>query len=219
MFLSLLSFCWLFKLSSPQDFSTFIALLILFFSRTHNDVSMGSSSCWCTQDQCSRSAFHNPSTKRKQHEHRINFQRCNGEVNFLTVIPGLSRICNQLWAIYSPMRRAFKEGFRHVIIETDNYEAYQVIKNFNNGAPAALYHLVNQIAILINNNTWVCTLSFIYAARNIVGRYAARLGMEVGDHLYTLEHPVTRVSDLLAHDKLSPCDVTLSPWTHDKLSF
>lgn len=116
------------------------------------------------------------------------------------VIPGLSRLGNELWAIYALMRRAFKEGFRHVIIETDNYEAYQIVKNFSNGAPTALYHLVNQIDILINNSTWVCTLAFIYAARNRVGRYAARLGMEVGDHLYTLEHPVAGVNDLLAWD-------------------
>lgn len=74
------------------------------------------------------------------------FRDTNGEMKFLTIgiIPGLSLIGNQLWAIYSPMRRDFREGFRHVIIETDNYKAYQVIKNFRNGAPAALYHLATK---------------------------------------------------------------------------
>lgn len=58
------------------------------------------------------------------------YRDANGEFKLLTigVVPGLSRIGNQLWAIYAPMRRAFIKGYRHVMIETDNHEAFQIIE-------------------------------------------------------------------------------------------
>lgn len=51
-------------------------------------------------------------------------------------IPFLTPLGNQLWAMYVPILRAYEEGFRDVIVETENYEAYLVVKNFEKGVQA-----------------------------------------------------------------------------------
>lgn len=40
------------------------------------------------------------------------------------VIPNLTPLGNQLWAIFIALRRAFLKGYRDVIVETDNLQAY-----------------------------------------------------------------------------------------------
>lgn len=130
------------------------------------------------------------------------YRDANGELKLLTldVIPGLSSLGNQLWAIYAPVRRAFKEGYRNVIIETDNFDAFNAIRDFSAGAQAGVYHLLSQIDILMNNNMWACTVAFIFASRNRPARYAARLGMQIGEQLYTMEHPVEGVQEYIDWD-------------------
>lgn len=130
------------------------------------------------------------------------YRDANGELKLLTlgVIPGLSSLGNQLWAIYAPVRRAFKEGYRSVIIETDNFDAFNAIRDFSAGAQAGVYHLLSQIDILMNNNMWACTVAFIFASRNRPARYAARLGMKIGEQLYTMEHPVGGVQEYIDCD-------------------
>lgn len=48
-----------------------------------------------------------------------------GQLKLLTVgtIPFLTHLGNQLWACYVPLVRAFEEGYRDVILETDNHDA------------------------------------------------------------------------------------------------
>lgn len=79
-------------------------------------------------------------------------------------------------------------------------EAYNLIKNFQLGAPAPVYHIVNQIDLLLRNNSWVCILGLVFAVRNKVARYATRLTMEVSERLYTLEHPVGGMEELIDWD-------------------
>lgn len=43
-------------------------------------------------------------------------------------------------------------------------------------------------------------LSFVYPARNRIARYATRIGMELGDMLYTLDRPVAGIEELLDSD-------------------
>lgn len=40
----------------------------------------------------------------------------------------LIHLGNQLWAMFVPFRCAFLEGYRNIILETDNVEAYHIIK-------------------------------------------------------------------------------------------
>lgn len=79
------------------------------------------------------------------------YRGANGDLKLLTlgVVPRLSSLGNQLWAVYAPMRRAFKEGYHNVIIKTDNFDAFKAIRDFNAGAPTSVYHLLSQIDILM----------------------------------------------------------------------
>lgn len=123
------------------------------------------------------------------------------------------------------MRRAFRERFRHVIVETDNHEAFQIIRNFSNDAPTAYYHIYSQIDVLLNNNSWVCSINFIFPACNRVGCFAARFGMEVCDHLYTLDHPIGGSGDLvewnlgLGFDHPNFQDIVIPNHAHDPVNF
>ena len=51
------------------------------------------------------------------------------------VIPGLSSIGNQLWAIYAPLRKATVQEYDDVRLEMDNYQ-YMLMKHFKDGVPA-----------------------------------------------------------------------------------
>lgn len=68
-------------------------------------------------------------------------------------IPFLSRLGNQLWAIYSPLRRAKIKGYSSVIMETDNLEAFRTIRDFYTDAPVGGYDLVFQIDILLKDRS------------------------------------------------------------------
>lgn len=118
----------------------------------------------------------------------------------LGVIPELSVLGNQLWAIYAPLKRAFLEGFRDVRIETDNYEAFKVVRNFNIGAPASVYDIAKQIDILSHDKRWTCKMSYVFPVRNRAARFAAKLGMQAADRLYTLDRPVGGIEELLDWD-------------------
>lgn len=71
----------------------------------------------------------------------------DGALKHLTigVIPQLSAFGNQMWGIYITLRRAYKLGYRDVNNETDNLEAFLVIKNYHIGAPSGVYHIASQI--------------------------------------------------------------------------
>lgn len=94
----------------------------------------------------------------------------------LGVIPQLSTLGNQMWAIYIALRRAFKPGYRDVILETDNLEAFLVVKNYHVGAPAGVFHLASQIDILLRDRRWFCMIAYVVPNRNKVARFLSRLG-------------------------------------------
>lgn len=72
-----------------------------------------------------------------------------GKLRHLTVgvIPNLTPLGIQLWAIFIVLKRAFYEGYRDVIVETDNLQAYKAIKNFHLGAQATVFDILSQIDI------------------------------------------------------------------------
>lgn len=74
------------------------------------------------------------------------YRDSEGSMNLLTVstIPFLTELANQLWAIYVPLVRAHYEGYLNVVLETDNFEAYKVVKTFKNGgAHAHVYDIAS----------------------------------------------------------------------------
>lgn len=130
------------------------------------------------------------------------YRNAEGELKLLTVgtIPFLTQLGNQLWAIFIALLRAFFEGYRDVELETDNYEAYLILKNFHLGAPTCVFDLASQIDIRVKDIRWRCKIAFVYPARNKVARYLARLGLEVADRLYTFNRPIGGVEELINWD-------------------
>lgn len=61
------------------------------------------------------------------------YRNSDGELKLITVgtIPFLTQVGNQLWAIFVALLRAYFEGYRDVELETDNYEAYMILKTFH----------------------------------------------------------------------------------------
>lgn len=98
------------------------------------------------------------------------------------------------------LKRAYLEGYRDVIVETDNLAAYEAIKNYTIGALAQVFDILSQIDIRIRNPKWFCMLFFVFPARNRVARYADRVAMETSDILYTMDMPVTGIEELLDWD-------------------
>lgn len=130
------------------------------------------------------------------------YRDTNGSLKHVTlgVIPELSPLGNQLWAIFIPLVRAFNIGYKTVFLETDNLEAFITLKNFRIGAPASVYDITSQIYIRINDARWRCMISYVYPARNRVARYLSRLGKNVCEELFTLNRAVGGVEEYLAWD-------------------
>lgn len=97
----------------------------------------------------------------------VIYRNSNGQMKHTTlgVIHNLSPLGNELWAIYLPLRRAFLEGYRDVILETDNMEAFRVIRDYSAGALAAIYDIASQIDMLVGDSRWYCLISYIFPAR------------------------------------------------------
>lgn len=125
-----------------------------------------------------------------------------GKLRHLTVgvIPNPTPLGVQLWAIFIVLKRAFLEGYRDVIVETDNLSAYRAIRNFSLGAVASVFDIISQIDIRLRDPRWFCMLSFVFPARNRVARYAARVSLEYGEGLYTMNNPIAGIEELLDWD-------------------
>lgn len=112
----------------------------------------------------------------------------------------LTQLGNQLWATFVALNRAFEEGYHDVVLETDNHEAYKIMKNFHIGAPTSVYDLASQIDIRAKNKRWKCKIAYVYPTRNKVARFLARLGLEAANRLYTFDRPVGGVEELINWD-------------------
>lgn len=126
----------------------------------------------------------------------------NGNLELLTVgtIPFLNPLGTLFWIVMVALNRAFTEGFRDVILETDNHEAYKVMKNFHLGAPAGVYDVASQIDIKAKDKRWKCKITYVYHSRNKYAHFLACLGLETADRLYTFDIPVGGVEEMLNWD-------------------
>ncbi|WOH12727.1 hypothetical protein DCAR_0832235 [Daucus carota subsp. sativus] len=115
-------------------------------------------------------------------------------------MPRLSPLGNQLWAIFSGMRRAFLGDSRRVIVETDNIEAFGAIKFPAANATTEISSIVQQILVLKNNQTWNCAVRFVYASRNKVATYLALLGSELFRRVFLFSEPLGRAAELMDLD-------------------
>lgn len=93
-----------------------------------------------------------------------------------------------------------------MVIEKENYEAYNVVKYYDQGAPAAVFDLISQIDIRVKNKNLKCKVDFLFPARTKVARFLARLGLKTADRLYTFDWPVGGVEELLNWDMVLGID-------------
>ncbi|KAK1378775.1 hypothetical protein POM88_025519 [Heracleum sosnowskyi] len=105
----------------------------------------------------------------------------NSEGKFLKlstgVLPSSSSIENKLNAIHRGLITAYEDKYKDVILETDNLDAFEILRNFPHGVPDDLAFVTQQIFICLNDPRG-----------------------DKCNHLYTLKHPVGAVEELLNVD-------------------
>lgn len=86
-------------------------------------------------------------------------------------IPGLTTLGAQLWAVQVGLRRAFMEGAKSVIIETDNMQAFGTVQFAHLHQHPEYDDLIHQILTRIRDPNWECSFRFVYLARNTTAAY------------------------------------------------
>lgn len=137
-------------------------------------------------------------------EHGIGMIIRNSEGEFLKlstgVLPTSSSLENKLRAIHHGLIKAFDDNYKEVILETDNKEAFLIIKNFPFGVPPEVAEVAQQIYIRLNDPRWKCVMAYVFSGRNGAAIYLARLGAERCTQLFTLTRPVGAIEELLSLD-------------------
>lgn len=87
-----------------------------------------------------------------------------------------------------------------MIIETYNYKAFLVIKNFHIDAPARVYHITSQIDINLKDNRLFCTIAYHVPSRNKMAMFPSGLGKGTYNIIYIFIGLVGRLKELLDRD-------------------
>lgn len=116
------------------------------------------------------------------------------------VLPSVSALENKLNAIHFGLIKAFDNNYKEVVVETDNLDAFKVIKDFPNNVPQEVADIARQIFIRLNDKRWKCILSFVFPGRNLIVIYLAKLGGERCNQLYTFTRPIGAVEELMSLD-------------------
>lgn len=115
-------------------------------------------------------------------------------------IPNLSPLHNQLWAIFIGMRRAFLEGGRRVIVETDNLEALATLKFYKHGVPAEVVDTVQQIITRKQDKRWKCKTKYVFSKRNHLATYMASTGGHHLNGMVAIDEPIGRMGEIIDLD-------------------
>lgn len=124
-----------------------------------------------------------------------------GLVNYIAgVIPGLTSLGSQLWAVQTGLRRAFIEGAESVIIETDNIQAYGAIQFAHLHQNPEYDDLIHQILTRLRDPNWSCSFRLVYSPRNHLATYLSILGGELFCRLYIFFEPIGRMAEIMDLD-------------------
>lgn len=115
-------------------------------------------------------------------------------------IRGATSLGAQLWGVQIGVRRAYMEGARSVIVETDNMQAFGAIQFAHMHQYPDYDDLIHQILTRIRDPNWDCSLRFVYSVRNFTATYLSLLGGELFCRLYLFYEPIGRMSELMALD-------------------
>lgn len=67
------------------------------------------------------------------------------------VLTSSSHLENKLKAIHHGLIKAFEDHYKDVIVETDNLDAFKIIKNFHHDVTIEVAEVAQQIAIRLND--------------------------------------------------------------------
>lgn len=129
-------------------------------------------------------------------------RRANGGMasSISGTIPNLSPVENQLAAIHIGMKRAYEETCKKVIVETDNLEAFGMLKFHHNGISTTARNIIQQIKILKKDKVWKCKIRYVYPRRNRVATYLALLGADLFGRLFLSFEPLGTAAELMDMD-------------------
>ncbi|WOH00019.1 hypothetical protein DCAR_0519375 [Daucus carota subsp. sativus] len=98
------------------------------------------------------------------------------------------------------MKRAYEESCKNIIIETDNLEAFGLLKFQHNGISTEARNIIQQLMILKKDNSWKCKIGYVYPRRNRVTAYLALLGADLFFRLILFFEPLGRAAELIDMD-------------------
>lgn len=98
------------------------------------------------------------------------------------------------------MIKAFEDKYKEVVVETDNLDAFLIIKNFPLGVPLEVATVAKQIFIRLNDPRWKCILAYIFPYINPIAIYLAKLGGEKYSQFVTFTRPIGAVEELMSLD-------------------
>lgn len=78
------------------------------------------------------------------------------------VLPSSSPLENKLNAILHGLKRSFEDNYKEVILETENLDAFQVLKNFPHAVLTGVEDVARQIFIRLNDPRWISCIVFVY---------------------------------------------------------
>lgn len=116
------------------------------------------------------------------------------------IIPNLTLIACQVWAILIGLRRAFIEGVKNVILETYNMAAFWGVQFANQNNYPQYRDLIQKILIRIRDPGWNVSFRFVYLERNRAPTYLAILGGKLFTHLYIFYEPIGALGQILDLD-------------------
>lgn len=116
------------------------------------------------------------------------------------VIPNLTPLQNQLWAILHGLIRAFEDNHRDIVVETDNWQAFNVLKNFPYDVPEEAVEVAVKIFIRLHDPRWICSIVYVFPERNKLSTYLSRLEGDKCNQLYTFSRPIGCVEELMSLD-------------------
>lgn len=135
--------------------------------------------------------------------HGIGMVRRNAKGEFLKLSTGIlptTSLGNKLNALHHGLIRAFEDNYKYVILETDNLDAFKVIKDFPIDTPPDVAEAIQQIQIRLNDPRWFCAIVYVFPGHNKPAAYLTKLGGERCKQLYTLTRPVGALEELLSLD-------------------
>ncbi|KAK1361345.1 hypothetical protein POM88_045819 [Heracleum sosnowskyi] len=95
----------------------------------------------------------------------VGYRNSEGELLKLStgVLPTESSLENNLNAIHHGLKKGFEDNYKEIIHETDNLDAFKVIKNLPLITPQEqeIAKIVKQIYILLHDPRWICTIAYI----------------------------------------------------------